>query len=82
MCTNRPRLWGVENSGDNLFRYIGEEEHDIHIDNPAEELNFLHATASVLSTALQRVASDARLAYLAQFESADAASSFLDSPYQ
>jgi diguanylate cyclase (GGDEF)-like protein len=34
----------------------------------AEELNFIQATASVLSTALQRVASEARLAYLAQFD--------------
>ena len=34
----------------------------------AEELDFIQATASVLSTALQRVASEARLAYLAQFD--------------
>ena len=34
----------------------------------AEELDFVLATASVLSTALQRVASEARLAYLAQFD--------------
>lgn len=42
MCVlNRPRLWGVENSGDNLFRYVGDQSHDIHHNNPAEELNFL-----------------------------------------
>ena len=34
----------------------------------AEELNFIEATASVLSTALQRIDSEARLAYLAQFD--------------
>jgi diguanylate cyclase (GGDEF)-like protein len=34
----------------------------------AEELNFVQATASVLSTALQRIDSEARLAYLAQFD--------------
>ena len=34
----------------------------------AEELNFVEATASVLSTALQRIDSEGRLAYLAQFD--------------
>ena len=34
----------------------------------AEELNFIEATASVLATALQRIDSEARLAYLAQFD--------------
>jgi diguanylate cyclase (GGDEF)-like protein len=34
----------------------------------AEEINFLQATSSVLSTALQRIESEARLAYLAQFD--------------
>jgi diguanylate cyclase (GGDEF)-like protein len=34
----------------------------------AEELNFMEATASVLSTALQRIDSEDRLAYLAQFD--------------
>ena len=34
----------------------------------AEEVNFLQATSSVLSTALQRIESEARLAYLAQFD--------------
>jgi diguanylate cyclase (GGDEF)-like protein len=33
-----------------------------------EEINFLQATSSVLSTALQRIESEARLAYLAQFD--------------
>jgi len=33
-----------------------------------EEVNFLQATSSVLSTALQRIESEARLAYLAQFD--------------
>ena len=34
----------------------------------AEEINFLQATSGVLSTALQRIDSEARLAYLAQFD--------------
>ena len=34
----------------------------------AEELNFAEAVASVLSTALQRIDSENRLAYLAQFD--------------
>jgi diguanylate cyclase (GGDEF)-like protein len=34
----------------------------------AEEINFMRATSSVLSTALQRIDSEARLAYLAQFD--------------
>ncbi|HEX6411551.1 MAG TPA: EAL domain-containing protein [Burkholderiales bacterium] len=34
----------------------------------AEELNFIEATASVLATALQRIDSEGRLAYLAQFD--------------
>jgi diguanylate cyclase (GGDEF)-like protein/PAS domain S-box-containing protein len=34
----------------------------------AEEVNFVEATASVLSTALQRIDSEGRLAYLAQFD--------------
>jgi diguanylate cyclase (GGDEF)-like protein/PAS domain S-box-containing protein len=33
-----------------------------------EEINFVEAGASVLSTGLQRIASDGRLAYLAQFD--------------
>ena len=39
----------------------------------AEELNFVEAAASVLSTALQRIDSESRLAYLAQFDPADRA---------
>jgi diguanylate cyclase (GGDEF)-like protein/PAS domain S-box-containing protein len=35
---------------------------------PAEELNYIEATASVLSTGLQRIDSESRLAYLAQFD--------------
>ena len=34
----------------------------------ADEVNFVQATSSVLSTALQRIESEARLAYLAQFD--------------
>jgi diguanylate cyclase (GGDEF)-like protein/PAS domain S-box-containing protein len=34
----------------------------------AEEVNFVQAVSSVLSTALQRIDSEARLAYLAQFD--------------
>ena len=34
----------------------------------AEEVNFVQAASSVLSTALQRIDSEARLAYLAQFD--------------
>ena len=33
-----------------------------------EQMNFVRATSSVLSTALQRIESEARLAYLAQFD--------------
>lgn len=35
------RLWGVENSGDDLNRTINGTTYDIHKDNPADELNFL-----------------------------------------
>jgi diguanylate cyclase (GGDEF)-like protein len=34
----------------------------------ADEMNFMRATSSVLSSALQRIDSEARLAYLAQFD--------------
>jgi len=34
------RAWGVENSGDNLQRTSGGRTVDVHIDNPAEELNY------------------------------------------
>ncbi|KAI2630424.1 soluble quino protein glucose dehydrogenase [Xylaria nigripes] len=32
--------WGVENSGDEFTRTVNSQEVDIHIDNPAEELNY------------------------------------------
>ncbi|GAB1317801.1 Soluble quino protein glucose/sorbosone dehydrogenase [Madurella fahalii] len=34
-------VWGVENSGDQLTRSTGGRTVDVHIDNPAEELNYL-----------------------------------------
>ncbi|KAH9990900.1 hypothetical protein F4779DRAFT_251330 [Xylariaceae sp. FL0662B] len=34
-------LWGVENSADELTRDVDGISTDIHIDNPAEELNYL-----------------------------------------
>jgi len=34
------RAWGVENSGDNLQRTSEGKTVDVHIDNPAEELNY------------------------------------------
>ncbi|KAK1756803.1 L-sorbosone dehydrogenase [Echria macrotheca] len=34
-------VWGVENSGDQLTRNVGGKSVDVHIDNPAEELNYL-----------------------------------------
>ena len=34
-------LWGVENSADDLTRVANGQTVDVHIDNPAEELNFL-----------------------------------------
>lgn len=34
-------LWGVENSADDLTRVANGQTTDIHVDNPAEELNFL-----------------------------------------
>lgn len=38
---NNQRVWGVENSGDQLTRNANGRSVDIHIDNPAEELNYL-----------------------------------------
>lgn len=35
------RLWGVENSGDELERVINGTATDIHQNNPAEKLNYL-----------------------------------------
>lgn len=34
-------VWGVENSGDQLTRTVDGQSVDVHIDNPAEELNYL-----------------------------------------
>ncbi|KAI0013855.1 soluble quino protein glucose dehydrogenase [Xylariaceae sp. FL0662B] len=34
-------VWGAENSGDDFTRTINGQSTDIHIDNPAEELNYL-----------------------------------------
>ncbi|KAK0716397.1 soluble quino protein glucose/sorbosone dehydrogenase [Lasiosphaeris hirsuta] len=35
-------VWGIENSGDQLTRAVtGSRSIDVHIDNPAEELNYL-----------------------------------------
>lgn len=35
------RLWGVENSSDELHRTVGGISVDIHTDNPADEINYL-----------------------------------------
>ncbi|KAI6087230.1 soluble quino protein glucose dehydrogenase [Hypoxylon rubiginosum] len=34
-------VWGAENSGDDFRRTVNGQATDIHIDNPAEELNYL-----------------------------------------
>ncbi|KAB5522939.1 soluble quino protein glucose/sorbosone dehydrogenase [Coniochaeta sp. 2T2.1] len=34
-------VWGAENSGDDFRRTVNGQSSDIHIDNPAEELNYL-----------------------------------------
>ncbi|OTA62056.1 soluble quino protein glucose dehydrogenase [Hypoxylon sp. EC38] len=34
-------VWGAENSGDDFRRTVNGQSTDIHIDNPAEELNYL-----------------------------------------
>jgi glucose/arabinose dehydrogenase len=34
-------IWGVENSADEFARTVNGTDHDIHQDNPAEELNYL-----------------------------------------
>jgi hypothetical protein len=38
--TRGNRVWGIENSGDQLTRAVGGSSVDVHIDNPAEELNY------------------------------------------
>jgi len=43
------RVWGVENSGDQLTRTISGRSVDVHIDNPAEELNFCKSELPVLN---------------------------------
>lgn len=43
---HRPRVWGVENSGDDLTRKVGTTSTDIHINNPAEELNYRASLSS------------------------------------
>lgn len=42
----RLRVWGVENSGDDLTRKVGTTSTDIHINNPAEELNYRASLSS------------------------------------
>lgn len=32
--------WGAENSGDDFRRTVNGQSVDVHIDNPAEELNY------------------------------------------
>lgn len=34
-------VWSIENSADNLERVVGNSTVDVHINNPAEEMNFL-----------------------------------------
>ncbi|KAI5860598.1 soluble quino protein glucose dehydrogenase [Durotheca rogersii] len=41
-------VWGAENSGDDFRRTINGQSTDIHIDNPAEELNYLGDPAAPL----------------------------------
>ncbi|KAF2841713.1 iron reductase domain protein [Patellaria atrata CBS 101060] len=38
---NGNMLWEVENSGDDFTRRVNNNNVDIHIDNPAEELNYI-----------------------------------------
>ena len=39
--TSSSRVWGVENASDEIHRTVDNNAVDIHIDNPADELNFL-----------------------------------------
>ncbi|KAI0846273.1 soluble quino protein glucose dehydrogenase [Daldinia vernicosa] len=41
-------VWGAENSGDDFRRTVNGQSSDIHIDNPAEELNYLGDPAAPL----------------------------------
>jgi hypothetical protein len=52
----RFRVWGVENSGDDFTRTVNGQKVDIHIDNPAEELNFRKLTICHCSRAQESVA--------------------------
>ncbi|KAI1639193.1 hypothetical protein F4809DRAFT_596976 [Biscogniauxia mediterranea] len=42
-------VWGAENSGDDFTRTVNGQSTDIHIDNPAEELNYLGDPANPFS---------------------------------
>ncbi|KAI1401118.1 soluble quino protein glucose dehydrogenase [Hypoxylon fuscum] len=42
-------VWGAENSGDDFRRTVNGQATDIHIDNPAEELNYLGDPAAPLA---------------------------------
>ncbi|KAI1503342.1 soluble quino protein glucose/sorbosone dehydrogenase [Biscogniauxia marginata] len=42
-------VWGAENSGDDFQRTVNGQATDIHIDNPAEELNYLGDPEAPLS---------------------------------
>ncbi|KAI2778750.1 soluble quino protein glucose dehydrogenase [Daldinia loculata] len=42
-------VWGAENSGDDFSRTVNGQSSDIHIDNPAEELNYLGDPAAPLA---------------------------------
>ncbi|KAH9899079.1 soluble quino protein glucose dehydrogenase [Xylariomycetidae sp. FL2044] len=42
-------VWGAENSGDDFTRTVNGQATDIHIDNPAEELNYLGDPEAPLS---------------------------------
>lgn len=37
----RIRLWGVENASDEIQRTVNNKAVDIHLDNPADELNYI-----------------------------------------
>jgi hypothetical protein len=34
-------LWGIENASDEIHRTVGGDSVDIHMDNPADEINYL-----------------------------------------
>jgi glucose/arabinose dehydrogenase len=39
-------VWGAENSGDDFMRTVNGQATDVHIDNPAEELNYCKSLVS------------------------------------